>query len=358
MFGFGGNKIKEQDVLNALRTVNDPDLNKDLVTLKMIKDIKIDGKKINFTVELTTPACPLKEKIKSDCEKAIKEAFPDAEEINIKMTANVSSFGIDNRMMAKVKNIIAIASGKGGVGKSTVSANVALALSATGAKVGLMDADVYGPTVPALFDLKEQPQVTENKKMIPLEKYGLKLMSIGFLLKDNEPVIWRGPMIGGVIQQFLRDVEWGELDYLIVDLPPGTGDAQLTLSQVIPLSGAVIVSTPEDVALNIATKALSMFQHLKVPILGIIENMSYFVAPDTGNIYHIFGHGGAKKAAETIGVKFLGEIPLDISIRTGGDDGKPIMFCDPESKQADFFRNISGNLAASLSSEIFADSFV
>lgn len=357
MFGFGGNKIKESDIINALKTVEDPDLKKDLVTLKMVKDVKIDGKKISFTVELTTPACPLKEKIKADCEKAVREAIPDAEEINVNMTAMVTSFGIDNKLMSQVKNVIAIASGKGGVGKSTVSANIALALASTGAKVGLMDADIYGPTIPALFNLKEQPQVTDNKKMIPLEKYGLKLMSIGFLLKDNEPVIWRGPMVGGVIQQFLRDVEWGELDYLIVDLPPGTGDAQLTLSQVIPLSGVAIVSTPEDVALNIATKALSMFKHLKVPILGIIENMSYFVAPDTGNIYHIFGHGGAKKISDEIGVKFLGEIPLDMSIRIGGDEGKPMTFCDPDSEQAKRFREIAGNLAASLSSEIFQEAF-
>jgi ATP-binding protein involved in chromosome partitioning len=354
MFGFGGNKIKESDVLNALRTVNDPDLNKDLVTLNMIKDIKIDGKKISFTVELTTPACPLKEKIKADCVKAIKEAFSDVEEIDINMSSSVAFSPFEKTLLKDVKNVIAIASGKGGVGKSTVSANIALALASTGAKVGLMDADIYGPTVPALFDITGQPEVTDDKKLIPIEKNGLKLMSIGFLLKGNEPVIWRGPMVGGVVQQFLRDVAWGELDYLIVDLPPGTGDAQLTLSQMIPLSGVAIVSTPEDVALNIATKALSMFQHLKVPILGIVENMSYFIAPDTGNIYHIFGHGGAKKASEKLGVKFLGEVPLDISIRTGGDDGKPIVFFDPESKQSEFFKNIAGNLAASLSTEVLS----
>lgn len=354
MFGFGGNKIKESDVINALRSVNDPDLNKDIVTLNMVKDVKIEGKVVNFTVELTTPACPLKEKIQNDCINAVKTAFPEVEEVNVKMSSSVAFSPFEKSLLKDVKNIIAIASGKGGVGKSTVSANIALSLAATGAKVGLMDADIYGPTVPALFDIKEQPEVTEDKKLIPLEKNGLKLMSIGFLLKGDEPVIWRGPMVGGVVQQFLRDVAWGELDYLIVDLPPGTGDAQLTLSQMIPLSGVAIVSTPEDVALNIATKALSMFQHLKVPILGIVENMSYFIAPDTGNIYHIFGHGGAKKASEQLGVKFLGEVPLDISIRTGGDDGKPVVFYDPESKQTEFFKTIAGNLAASLSTEVLS----
>lgn len=353
MFGFG-DKIKESDVLEALKNVQDPDLHKDLVTLGMIKDIKISGKDISFTVELTTPACPLKEKIEKDCIDEVKKQIPQAENIKVKMSANVQAFSIEKKLMQKVKNVIAIASGKGGVGKSTVSANIALSLAATGAKVGLLDADIYGPTIPALLAVKEQPEVTEDKKMIPIQKHGLKLMSIGFLLKDNEPVIWRGPMVGGVITQFLRDVDWGELDYLIVDLPPGTGDAQLTLSQVIPLSGVVIVSTPEDVALNIATKALSMFENMRVPILGIVENMSYFIAPDTGNIYYIFGKGGAKNICEKLEVKFLGEVPLDISIREGGDQGQPISFFKPNSEQAKAFKNISGNIAASLSTEILA----
>lgn len=354
MFGFGGSKIKESDILDALRTVQDPDLKKDLVTLNMIKDIKINDKSVSFTVELTTPACPLKEKIETDCRNAVKEKFPQLEEIRINMTSSVAFSGFEKKVLSGVKNVIAIASGKGGVGKSTVSTNIALSLASTGAKVGLLDADIYGPTIPALLDIHEQPEVTEQKKMIPIEKHGLKLMSIGFLLKGDEPLIWRGPMVAGVIQQFLRDVEWGELDYLIVDLPPGTGDAQLTLSQMIPLSGVAIVSTPEDVAMNIATKALSMFQHLKVPILGIIENMSYFIAPDTGNIYHIFGHGGGKQASEKVGVRFLGEIPLDMAIRTGGDDGKPVVFYDSNSNQAKVFKEIAGNLASSLSTEILA----
>ncbi len=354
MFGFGGNKIKESQVLDALRTVQDPDLKKDLVTLNMIKDIKISDKTISFTVELTTPACPLKDKIEADCKNAVKELIPEAEEVIIKMSSSVAFSGFEKKVLGEVKNVIAIASGKGGVGKSTVSTNIALALAASGAKVGLLDADIYGPTIPALLDIHEQPEITEQKKMLPIEKHGLKLMSIGFLLKGDEPLIWRGPMVAGVIQQFLRDVEWGELDYLIVDLPPGTGDAQLTLSQMIPLSGVAIVSTPEDVAMNIATKALSMFQHLKVPILGIIENMSYFIAPDTGNIYHIFGKGGGKRASDRIGVRFLGEIPLDMRIRSGGDDGKPVVFYDSTSSQAKIFSEIAGNLASSLSTEILA----
>jgi ATP-binding protein involved in chromosome partitioning len=354
MFGLGGNKIKESDVMNALRKVEDPDLHKDLVTLGMVKDLKIDGKNISFTVELTTPACPLKEKIENDCRKAVKEEIPEAEEIKVNMSSKVTSFAMDKKALSGVKNIIAIASGKGGVGKSTVSANLALSLASTGARVGLLDADIYGPTIPALLDIHEQPEVTDQKKMIPIEKHGIKLMSIGFLLKGNEPVIWRGPMVAGVVNQFLKDVEWGDLDYLLVDLPPGTGDAQLTLSQAIPLSGVVIVSTPEDIAMNIATKALSMFQHLKVPVLGIIENMSYFTCPCCDNRIEIFGHGGGKKASENLGVRFLGEIPLDIKIRMGGDEGKPVVFYDSQAPQAKTFREIAGNMAASLSTEIYA----
>ena len=355
MFGFGEkDKIKESDILKALGTVQDPDLHKDLVTLGMIKDIKICGKDISFTVELTTPACPLKEKIEKDCLKAVKEFIPQVENIKINMSANVRSFANEKNLMKQVKNVIAVASGKGGVGKSTVSTNIALALASTGAKVGLLDADIYGPTIPSLLGVKEYPAVTEDKKMIPIQKNGLKLMSIGFLLKGNEPVVWRGPMVGGVITQFLKDVDWGELDYLVVDLPPGTGDAQLTLSQVIPLSGVVIVSTPEHVALNIATKALSMFQNMRVPILGVIENMSYFIAPDTGNTYYIFGKDGAKNISKELDVKFLGEIPLDIDLREGGDKGQPISFFKPNSNQAKVLKDIAGNIAARLSTEILA----
>lgn len=352
MFGFGGNKMREEEVLKALRKVEDPDLHKDIVSLGMVKDIKIEDNNISFTVELTTPACPLKGKIEEDCKKSVKNAIPEAESVKVNMTSKVSSFSIGKDLLGGVKNVIAIASGKGGVGKSTVSANIALSLASSGAKVGLLDADIYGPTIPALLNISEPPEVTEEKKIIPLEKHGLKLMSIGFLLRENEPVIWRGPMVAGVVTQFLRDVDWGDLDYLVVDLPPGTGDAQLTLAQAIPISGVAIVSTPEDVSMNIATKALKMFQHMKVPILGIIENMSYFICPCCNNRLEIFGHGTGKEMSETLGVRFLGNIPLDIAIRTGGDEGKPIVYYKPDSEQAKKFREVSGNLAASLSTQI------
>ncbi len=344
--------IRER-VLDALKNVNDPDLNKDLVSLNMVKESKLEKNKLSVTVELTTPACPLKDKIKSDCEEALNREFPD-EEIIVNLTANVNAHKNQQKagILPGVKNTIAVASGKGGVGKSTVAVNLAVALAKEGAKVGLIDADIYGPSIPLMLGVGNKPQIMQDvstQKMIPLERYNVKLMSIGFLIGEDDPVIWRGPMASGAIKQFMGDVNWGELDYLLFDLPPGTGDIQLTLVQTIPLSGAIIVTTPQPVSLIDAQKGLKMFSRVNVPVLGIIENMSYFIAPDTGNRYDIFGSGGGEKLAADMNTKFLGGIPIDPRIREGGDNGKPIVNEIPESDEAKKIQEISRQLAAQIS---------
>lgn len=346
--------ISNEAVLSALKNVNDPDLNRDLVSLNMIKEIRIDNHDIFVTVELTTPACPLKDKIQQDCIDAIKNQIPSARKIIIKMTARVIS-NLDERknsIMSGVKNTIAVASGKGGVGKSTVAVNISLALAKLGAKVGLIDADIYGPSIPLMLGLNEKPQIFQDKKtakMLPLENYGIKVISIGFLIEDDAPVIWRGPMASGAIKQFMSDVHWDELDYLVFDLPPGTGDIQLTLVQTIPLSGAIVVTTPQDVSLIDVRKAIRMFQRVNVPILGIVENMSYFIAPDTGKKYDIFGSGGGEKLATELSIPLLGAIPINPNIRVGGDNGKPIVFDSPETDESKKIIEISKNLAAQIS---------
>jgi len=347
-------EIKKDDVFNALRTVDDPDLHKDLVTLNMVKDVTIEGNKIKVTVELTTPACPLKDKIKNDCINAIKRDIPNASEIDIEMSANVSSHYNQSKeaILPGVKNTIAVASGKGGVGKSTVAVNLALALAKEGAKVGLIDADIYGPSIPLMLGVGANPKIyqdAETKKMAPLENYGIKLMSIGFLIDENNPVIWRGPMASGALKQFMTDVTWGELDYLIYDLPPGTGDIQLTLVQTIPLTGAIIVTTPQKVSLIDAVKGFKMFERVNVPVFGIVENMSYFIAPDTGKRYDIFGSGGGESLATELKSNFLGGIPLDPRIREGGDNGKPIVQDMPDSENSKIILEIARNLAAQIS---------
>ena len=340
-------------VLNALKNVNDPDLNKDLVSLNMVKESKLDNNKLYVTVELTTPACPLKDKIKSDCEEALKREFPD-EELIVNLTANVNAHKNQQKaaILPGVKNTIAVASGKGGVGKSTVAVNLAVALAKEGARVGLIDADIYGPSIPLMLGVDKKPQIFQDsstQKMIPLEKYNVKLMSIGFLIGEDDPVIWRGPMASGAIKQFMSDVNWGELDYLLFDLPPGTGDIQLTLVQTIPLTGAIIVTTPQPVSLIDAQKGLKMFSRVNVPVLGIIENMSYFIAPDTGNRYDIFGSGGGEKLAGNLNTKFLGGIPIDPRIREGGDNGKPIVNEIPDSEESRKISEIGRQLAAQIS---------
>lgn len=324
--------FSEKDVLSALSTVEEPDLKQDLVTLGMIKDILIDGKKITFTVVLTTPACPLKELIKKNCKDALILKFGTDIEVIINLTAQVSSVreGVD-KLLPKIKNIIAIASGKGGVGKSTVTSNLAVALSKAGARVGLIDADISGPSIPTMFGVeKEQPSMTsvDGKNMIiPLEKYGVELISIGVLIPQDSAVTWRGPMVSSALRQFITDVIWGDLDYLLIDLPPGTGDIHLTLVQTLPITGAVIVTTPQKVATSDAQKGMSMFQlpNINVPILGVVENMSYFTPEELPeNKYYIFGKGGGKALAEKNNVPFLGEIPLVQSVREGGDSGIPV----------------------------------
>ncbi|MDB5248859.1 MAG: ATP-binding protein [Segetibacter sp.] len=328
--------MTKDDVLKALSNVQEPDLGKDLVTLNMIKDIEIEGNYVSFTVVLTTPACPLKDMIKNACINAIKILVNKEATVNVKFTSNTTSKRKEgDAVLPQVKNIIAVISGKGGVGKSTVAANLALALSQGGAKVGLMDADIYGPSVPIMFGVRgERPMMKEvNGKglIVPLERYGIKLLSIGLLVDEKNAVVWRGPMASSAIRQFVTDVLWGELDYLVIDMPPGTGDIHLTLVQTVPVTGVVVVTTPQDVALADAKKGIAMFgqAQMKVPIIGLIENMSYFTPEELpNNRYYIFGKEGGKRLAEEYDIPFLGQIPLVQSIREGGDIGIPVMVSD------------------------------
>jgi ATP-binding protein involved in chromosome partitioning len=345
--------ITNEQILGALRAVKDPDLHRDIVDLGFVKDVKSCDGIVSFTIELTTPACPVREQLKKQAEEVVKGL--GAKQVDVRMTSQVRTNPNENRMqmLPSVKNIIPVASGKGGVGKSTVSANLALALQRMGAKVGLMDADVYGPSIPTIMGMSQAPQMKSDEKMSPAESHGVKIMSIGFFIKTEQAVVWRGPMLHKTIQKFLGGVEWGELDYLIVDLPPGTGDVQLSLCQIIPLTGAAVVSTPQDVALNVAQKAISMFHQLNCPILGVIENMSGFECPKCGHHEDIFGVGGAKAAAERMGVPFLGAIPLETVIRTSADAGKPIVISEPTSPAAKAFIAVAENLAAQASIRAF-----
>jgi len=346
--------IQKEVVTNALSKVIAPDLKKDLISAGMVKDVEINGTTVNLKIESKTPASWAKEKIKEDATKEIKAVVPEVEEVNVEITVNVSKHENPTKdaMLPGVKNTIAVASGKGGVGKSTVAVNLALSLALDGAKVGLLDADVYGPSIPMMLGIQEQPEVkviNGKQRIIPLENYGIKLMSIGFLVDDKTPVIWRGAMASGAIKQFMNDVEWGELDYLFYDLPPGTGDIQLTLAQTIPLTGAVIVTTPQDVSLIDARKGLKMFEKVNVPTLGLIENMSYFIAPDTGKKYHIFGSGGGEKLAKELGTAFLGGVPINPQIVEGGDSGKPLVTEYADTEEAKIYRQIARELAAEIS---------
>ena len=328
--------MTQEKILAALSNVQEPDLGKDLVTLNMIKDIVIDGNNVSFTLVLTTPACPMKDMMQTACTNAIKLLVNKEAIVKVNFTSNTTTKRTDNKtLLPGVKNIIAVVSGKGGVGKSTVAANLALALSQGGAKVGLMDADIYGPSVPIMFGVRgERPMMMdiEGKGMIiPIERYGVKLISIGFLVDEKNAVVWRGPMASSAIKQFVGDVFWGDLDYLVVDMPPGTGDIHLTLMQTVPVTGAVIVTTPQDVALADAKKGIAMFgqAQLNVPIIGLVENMSYFTPAELpDNKYFIFGKDGGKRLADEYDLPFLGQIPLVQSIREGGDQGVPIMMSD------------------------------
>ncbi len=335
--------ITKEAVIEALSQVQEPDLGKDLVTLNMVKDIEIDGKNVSFTVVLTTPACPLKEMIEKACINAVKLLVDKEALVKVHLTANVNSNRKDNKsILPDVKNIILVASGKGGVGKSTVAVNLAIGLAAEGAAVGLLDADIYGPSIPIMLGMRdERPKMTEidGKGMIvPLERHGIKAMSIGLLVDEKQAVIWRGPMASSALKQFISDVYWGELDYLVIDMPPGTGDVHLTIVQTVPVTGAVIVSTPQAVAAADARKAIMMLKQpqINVPILGIVENMAYFTPQELpDNKYYIFGQGGAQKMAEQFELPFLGEIPIVQGIREGGDRGIPAVLDDePVAKNA------------------------
>lgn len=337
----------QEQILAALSKVQEPELHKDLVTLNMIRNLEIEGSKVSFTIMLTTPACPLRNRIQQEAEQAVK-SVEGVTSVAVKMDSDVPN---DGRMRGLVnmpiRNALAIGSGKGGVGKSTVSVNMAVALAQTGARVGLMDADIYGPNIPTMLGVETLPP-PQGEKLTPAQAYGIKMVSMGLLVKPGQPLIWRGPMLNSAIRQFLSDVEWGELDYLIVDLPPGTGDAALSLAQALPLSGAIIVTLPQLVSLEDAGRGLNMFRQLEVPILGIIENMSYLDLPD-GSRMDIFGSGGGEQLANTMNVPFLGKVPMDAEVRMGGDSGKPIVMSNPESAAARALREIAQQVAAKIS---------
>lgn len=342
-------------ILEVLRPVQDPELRKSLVELNMIRNVKVDAGNVSFTLVLTTPACPLREFIVEDCQKAVKK-LPGVTDVKVDVTAETPQQKSlpDRTGIAGVKNILAVSSGKGGVGKSTVAVNVAVALAQTGAKVGMIDADIYGPNVPTMLGLSEAKvavrQTEQGEVLEPAFNHGVKMVSMGFLIDKDQPVIWRGPMLNGIIRQFLYQVEWGELDYLIVDMPPGTGDAQLTLAQAVPMAGAVIVTTPQNVALLDSRKGLKMFQQMGVPVLGIVENMSYFIPPDLPDRqYDVFGSGGGEKTAAELGIPLLGCVPLEIPLREGGDRGIPIVVADPDSASAKALTQIAKQIAAKVS---------
>lgn len=347
--------MRESEIYEALSTVQEPDLKNDLVSLDMVKDIRINGDNISFTIVLTTPACPMKDRIKRDCIQAIKKINPSAN-VAIIWSSKTTSARMDKKDVLKgVKNIIAVVSGKGGVGKSTVATNLALAIASKGAKVGLMDADIYGPSGHIMMGVRgERPQMRDvdgKGKIVPLTRYGIQLMSIGLLVDERQAVVWRGPMVSSAIRQFVSDVDWGELDYLIIDMPPGTGDIHLTIVQSVPVTGVVVVTTPQLVALADAKKGVAMFGQpgLKTPVLGLVENMSYFTPAELpDNRYYIFGKEGGRKLAEEFEIPFLGEIPIVQSIREGGDIGVPVMMSDDEiSKKS--FETFSNNVVRRIS---------
>ena len=339
--------VTEAAILAALGKVQEPELHRDLVSLNMIRDLKIDGEKVSFTVMLTTPACPLRSQIEAEARRAVS-SLPGVAGVEIKMNANVPSDGRPRGLLdLPIRNAVAIASGKGGVGKTTVAVNAAVVLAQSGARVGLLDADIYGPNVPTMMGLQRLPAV-QGGKLEPAEAFGVKVMSIGFLVKPDQPLIWRGPMLHSAIRQFLTDVNWGELDYLIIDLPPGTGDAGLSLAQSLPLSGGVIVTLPQQVSLDDARRGLEMFRQLDVPIFGVVENMSYLELPD-GTRMDIFGSGGGERLAQESGVPFIGAIPMDPSVRAGGDNGTPVTISHPESAVASALTRVAMDIAAKIS---------
>ena len=337
-----------EQVMQALRQVIDPELGRDIVSLGMVRDVRVEGDRVSLTVVLTTPACPLTERIEAEVRAAL-QALPGVREVDLRMSAQVPAHarlqGIEGLAF---KNILAVGSGKGGVGKSTVAVNLAVALAGMGAVVGLMDADVYGPNVPEMMGVRRIPAPRDNK-IIPAVAYGVRVMSMGFLLPPDQPVIWRGPMLHSAVRQFLTDVDWGMLDYLVVDLPPGTGDVAISMAQLVPLTGAVVVTTPQAVSLSDVGRAVEMFRRLEVPVLGVVENMSGFVCPHCGRETAIFGEDGGRQLAERMGVPFLGRIPLDPRVREGGDAGRPLVIAHPDSPAAQAMRDIARQIAARIS---------
>lgn len=362
--------INKQQVRTALTHVMHPEGDKDVVTLNMIEDLIVQDKFVSFTIDLPEKNAQLENQLKDQCAEAVKKYVAEDAVLDITTAVNISKFKDDegepafpgqghrqkkeqqepDELLPGVKNVIAVASGKGGVGKSTVAVNLACGLARTGAKVGLLDTDIYGPSIPTMFDTHQRPNITAQKKLIPLQKHGVKFLSMGLLVDPDQAMIWRGPMVTSAVKQFMQEVEWGELDYLVLDLPPGTGDIQLTLVQTVPITGAVIVSTPQTVALDDARKGVAMFKKVNVPVLGMVENMAYFIPPDMPEKkYHIFGKHGARDLAERIGANFLGEIPLEQSVRESGDSGKPIVLQEGlESKSAQAFVELSQNVIQQL----------
>ncbi len=345
----------KDEVLAALAAIKDPDLGRDVVSLGMIKDLAISGEgRVSFTFELTTPACPVRDRFQSLARQLVSE-LPGVTAVDLRMTANVRTpfnGAAKTGSIPGVKHVIAVASGKGGVGKSTVAVNLAASLQLSGARVGLLDADIYGPSVPGMLALEGQPQV-RDLKLIPLQAHGMKVISIGLLAGADKAMVWRGPMVSRAVEQLLGDVLWGELDYLVVDLPPGTGDASLTLAQAVPLTGVAIVSTPQDAALRIAVKALQMFRGLNVPAIGLIENMSWFVCSRCGEEHHVFDHGQTERAATRLGAAYLGAIPLEAAIREEADAGVPVVVSRPDTAGAQALRNVASAVAARISVQSF-----
>jgi ATP-binding protein involved in chromosome partitioning len=341
--------ISEAAILDALRAVREPELPGDIVSRDMVRGLTIDGTRVAFTIELTTPACPLKDEIEAEVNKALKPLGVESIAIAWGATVRRAAPRRQEQILPGVKNIIAVASGKGGVGKSTVSVNLAVALAQAGASVGLLDADITGPNIPQMMGIDGKPSASPEGKILPLERHGVKVISIQFFVAEGQPIVWRGPLVGGAIQQFLRDVDWGELDYLVIDLPPGTGDIQLTLAQRVPVAGAVIVTTPQDIALLDAKRGLQMFQKVEVPVLGIVENMATHVCSKCGHEEHVFGEGGGERMARQYHVPLLGSLPLDIRIREQADGGNPSVSAMPESDIAARYRDIARRTAAQLS---------
>jgi ATP-binding protein involved in chromosome partitioning len=343
-------QVEQAQVLEALKIVRDPDLNRDIVSLGFVKDLKIDGGRVSFTIELTTPACPVKDQMRDQSRAAVMQ-LPGVSSVDVQMSAKVrEAVGADGgrQPIAGVKNVIAVGAGKGGVGKTTVAVNLAIALAKCGGKVGIIDGDIYGPNVPMMLGMKAQ-LATDGQKIIPAEKYGLKVISMGFLTADDAPIIWRGPMLHGALQQFFREVRWNDLDYLIVDLPPGTGDVSLSLSQTVPVAGAIVVTTPQQVSLADSRRAVAMFKKLNIPPLGIVENMSYFACPSCHHESDIFGRGGGEAMAAELGVPFVGRIPIYQPIREGSDIGVPLMISEPDSPAARAFMSAAERTAAQVS---------